>query len=106
MRTALPVDRAAFALPAGTQLLLPLNRCQPPVFAEVDGVAAWLTLGVDVVDGVLCGIPALGPPDPVGPLLLNVRVPLVGFAAERVIAWRCWSKDTWAAELVEAARLE
>lgn len=106
MRTALPVDRAAFALPAGTPLLLPLNRCQPPVLPEgacaADPVAAAarLTLGavlpVEVVAGVLRGKPALGPPDPEGPLLLNVCVPapLEGLAVERVIAWRCWSNDT------------
>jgi hypothetical protein len=94
-----PDDRAALALPAATPLLLPLNRCQPPDCAAdpVAGVA-WFTLAaLDGVDGVLRGNPALGPPA-VDPLLDNPRVPvlpaLAVLAAERVIAWRCCSKDT------------
>jgi hypothetical protein len=67
------------------------------------------------VDGVVRGIPALGPPDagplPDDPLLLNPRVapepPLERLAAERFIAWRCWSKDTRLADPVDVdPRLE
>ena len=87
-----PVDRAAFALPAGTPPLLPLKRCQPPDWvADAVGDVAWIPAAG--VDGVVCGKPALGPPDVVTPLLLNGRAPEVA-AAERVIAWRCCSKDT------------
>ncbi len=45
-------------------------------------------------DVVLCGKPALGPPDAEDPPLLFDPRDAGAAAAERVMAWRCWSNDT------------
>ena len=84
-------DRAEFALPEGTPLLLPLKRCQPPDCVAEDGAVcvALEAAGAEFegAGAAVCGKPALGPPEDVDPLLVK------GWVA-RVIAWRCWSNDT------------
>jgi hypothetical protein len=86
-----PEERDALAFAAGTPLLLPLKRCQPPDCAAepAAGAAARLT-PLAGADGLLWGKPALGPPDAEDPLLASGRE----VEAERVMAWRCWSNDT------------
>ena len=84
--------------PAGTPLLLPLKRCQPPDCAAGEAVRLTLPAG-DGAEAVECGNPALGPAA-VEPLLLNPRDAGVAGAAPaewvaaRFMAWRCWSNDT------------
>ena len=88
--------------PAGTPLLLPLKRCQPPDCAvAAAGEALRLTLPAvdDGAEAIERGNPALGPAE-VEPLLLKPRDAALAGAAvaerftARFMAWRCWSNDT------------